>query len=130
MTDNRGLPIKESLYVYEIHQDSPPPKTFRHLFGISVVQFDVIFQKVAPKWGASVISGYKRPGGDYRLDLSDMILMLLLYDQSYMRKYFWATYLILVCGIIKVLEPILAGVMAQYKGEKNCPKIEVEIPSH
>lgn len=52
------------------------PKTFERLFGMSVAQFDLILAKVAPKWQSNVISGYKRPGRDYKLDLIDMLLML------------------------------------------------------
>ena len=63
-------------------------KTFQRLFGMSVAQVDIILQKVAPKWHSTVISSYKRPGRDDKLDLSDMILMLLLYYRSYITQIF------------------------------------------
>jgi hypothetical protein len=98
------------------------PKTFQRLFGINVAQFDIILKKVAPKWQSNVISGYKRPGRDYKLDLSDMVLMLLLYYRSYVTQIF-VGYLFgiddsRVCRIIRRLEPILASVMAIEKHKK------------
>jgi len=98
------------------------PKTFQRLFGINVAQFDIILKKVAPQWQSNVISGYKRLGRDYKLDLSDMVLMLLLYDRSYVTQIF-VGYLFgiddsRVCRIIQRLEPILASVMAIQKCKK------------
>jgi hypothetical protein len=61
--------------------------TFQRLFGISVEQCDIILQKMALTWPSKVISAYKRPGRDYKLDLSEMLLMLLLYYRS--RVYVW-----------------------------------------
>ena len=97
-------------------------KTFQSLFGLSVAQFDVILQRVELKWHDSVISAYKRPGRDYKLELSDMILMLLLYYRSYVTQMF-VGYLFgiddsRVCRIIQRLEPILASVMAIEKRKK------------
>jgi len=97
-------------------------KTFQSLFGLSVAQFDVILQRVELKWQDSVISAYKRPGRDYKLELSDMILMLLLYYRSYVTQMF-VGYLFgiddsRVCRIIQRLEPILASVMAIEKRKK------------
>jgi hypothetical protein len=42
---------------------------------------------MALTWPSKVISAYKRPGRDYKLDLSEMLLMLLLYYRS--RVYVW-----------------------------------------
>ena len=97
-------------------------RTFQGLFGLSVAQFDAILQRVELKWQDSVISAYKRPGRDYKLELSDMILMLLLYYRSYVTQIF-VGYLFgiddsRVCRIIQRLEPILASVMAISKRKK------------
>lgn len=98
------------------------PKTFQRLFGLSVEQFEIVLQKVAPKWESTVISSYKRPGRDYKLDLSDMLLMLLLYYRSYVTQIFVGYMFGIddsrVCRIIRRLEPILASVMAIQKHKK------------
>lgn len=105
------------------------PKTFQRLFGLSVDQFEIILQKVAPKWESTVISSYKRPGRDYKLDLSDMLLMLLLYYRSYVTQIFVGYMFGIddsrVCRIIRRLEPILASVMAIQK-QKKLSKEEIE----
>ena len=59
------------------------PATFNRLFGVSVSQFETILTKVDLLWQRKVISRYKRPGRDYKLDVADMVLMLLLYYRSY-----------------------------------------------
>lgn len=98
------------------------PKIFQRLFGISVPQFDEIVKKVEPLWHSTVISGYKRPGRDYKLDLDDMILMLLLYYRSYVTQIFVGYMFGIddsrVCRIIRRLEPILASCMAIQKCKK------------
>lgn len=98
------------------------PKTFQRLFGITPQEFDIILQKVAPKWQSNVISSYKRPGRNYKMDLSDMILMLLLYYRSYITHVFVGYMFGIddsrVCRIIRSLEPILASVMALQKCKK------------
>src|SRR5690606_38437771 len=91
------------------------PNTFQRLFGLSVAEFDIILQKMEPRWDSKVISCYKRPGRNHKLDLSDMILMLLLYYRSYVTQIF-VGYMFgvddsRVCRIIQRLEPILASVM-------------------
>jgi hypothetical protein len=105
------------------------PKTFQRLFGVSVAKFDAILQKVEPLWQQKVISGYKRPGRDSKLDISDMVLMLLLYYRSYVTQVFVGYMFGIddsrVCRIIRRLEPILASVMAIQKCQK-LSKEEVE----
>ena len=105
------------------------PKTFHRLFGITPQEFEIIVKKVEPRWHERVISGYKRPGRDYKLDLSDMVLMLLLYYRSYVTQIFVGYMFGIddsrVCRIIRRLEPILASVMAIQKCKK-LSKEEVE----
>jgi hypothetical protein len=104
-------------------------KTFHRLFGVTPQEFEIIVKKVEPKWHESVISGYKRPGRDYKLDLSDMVLMLLLYYRSYVTQIFVGYMFGIddsrVCRIIRRLEPILASVMA-IQTCKQLSKEEVE----
>ena len=105
------------------------PKAFERLFGITPQEFEIILKKVEPRWHERVISGYKRPGRNYKLDLSDMILMLLVYYRSYVTQVFLG-YLFgiddsRVCRIIRRLEPVLARVMAIQKCKK-LSKEEVE----
>ncbi len=105
------------------------PKTFQRLFGLSVEQFDIILKKAAPKWQSNVISGYTRSGRDYKLDLSDRLLMLVLYYRSYVTQIFVGYMFGMddsrVCRIIRRLEPILASVMAIEK-HKKLSKEEIE----
>ena len=97
-------------------------KAFQRFFGISVAQFNVILEKVAPKWELTVISGYKKPDRGYKLDISDMILMLLLYYRSYVTQIFVGYMFGIddsrVCRIIQRLEAILVSVMAVQKHKK------------
>ena len=92
------------------------PKTFIRLFGISVQEFDLILSQVRPEWESQIIGRYKRPGRDYKLDLADMILMLLLYYRCYTTQLFIGFLFGVddsrVCRNIRMLEPLLAKVMA------------------
>lgn len=45
------------------------PKTFQRLFGITPQEFEIILKKAEPLWQEHIISGYKRPGRDYKLAL-------------------------------------------------------------
>lgn len=105
------------------------PKTFHRLCGITPQEFEIIVKKVELRWHERVISGYKRPGRDYKLDLSDMVLMLLLYYRSYVTQIFVGYMFGIddsrVCRIMRRLEPILASVMAIQKCKK-LSKEEVE----
>ncbi len=40
-------------------------KTFQRIWGLSVAPFNIILEKVAPKWHIALTSRYKRPGRDY-----------------------------------------------------------------
>lgn len=95
------------------------PIIFNRLFGISVSQFEGILLKVTPQWQKHVINHYKRPGRDYKLELADRLLLLLLYYRSYITQLF-VGYLFgiddsRVCRIIQKLEPILAKELALTK---------------
>ncbi len=54
----------------------------KRLFGVSVPEFEVILKAVEPEWEKKVTKKYKRPGKNYKRDLSEQILMLLLYYRS------------------------------------------------
>jgi hypothetical protein len=88
------------------------PKTFHRLFGIPPQEFEIILKikKVELRWHEKVISGDKRPGRRYKVDLSDMLLMLLLYDCRYVTHVFVGYMFGIddsrVCAIIHRLEPI------------------------
>lgn len=105
------------------------PIIFNRLFGVSVSQFEEILLKIEPQWQKQVINRYKRPGRDYKLELGDMLLLLLLYYRSYITQMFIG-YLFgiddsRVCRIIQRLEPILAGELALTK-TKHLSQEEVE----
>lgn len=90
---------------------SKSPTIFNRLFGISVSQFEEIYQKLEPRWEKSILKAYKRPGRHYKLELRDMLLLLLLYYRSYITQAFIG-YLFgiddsRVCRIIQKLEPLL-----------------------
>jgi hypothetical protein len=108
---------------------SKSPIIFNRLFGVSVSQFDEILLKIEPQWEKQVINLYKRPGRDYKLELADMLLMLMLYYRSYITQMFIAFLFGIddsrVCRIIQKLEPILAKEMALTK-TKHLSKEEVE----
>jgi IS5 family transposase len=92
------------------------PTLFKRLFGISVSDFERILKAVEPEWEKKVTKKYKRPGRNYKLDLSEHILMLLLYYRSYTTQIFIGFLFGIddsrVCRNIQTLEPILAKVMA------------------
>jgi len=110
---------------------SKSPIIFNRLFGVSVSQFDEILLKIEPQWEKQVINLYKRPGRDYKLELADMLLMLMLYYRSYITQMFIGFLFGIddsrVCRIIQKLEPILAKEMALTK-TKHLSKEEVESP--
>lgn len=92
------------------------PVLFNRLFGLSVSEFDRILQRVEALWIQRVVRRYKRPGRDYKLELTDRLLVLLLYYRTYTTQIF-VGYLFgiddsRVCRNIQTLEPILAQVMA------------------
>ena len=105
------------------------PTTFNRLFGVSVSQFEEILREVEPAWQSRVIGRYKRQGRSYKRDVSDMLLMLLLYYRSYITQEFVGFLFGIddsrVCRIIQKLEPILAKIMAISK-ERKLSKEEVE----
>jgi hypothetical protein len=105
------------------------PRVFKKLFGISVDEFRVILSRVEPEWQRQVIGGYKRPGRDYKLEVADMVLCLLLYYRSYTTQIF-VGYLFgiddsRVSRNIRALEPILSRVMAIQK-TRHLSQKEVE----
>ena len=64
------------------------PSTFVRLFGVSVKDFEIIIQKVESQWAESLRKEYKKPGRNFKLPLEDMVLMLFLYDRSYVTQLF------------------------------------------
>ena len=108
---------------------SKSPIIFNRLFGVSVSQFDEILLKIEPQWEKQVINLYKRPGRDYKLELADMLLMLMLYYRSYITQMFIGFLFGIddsrVCRIIQKLEPILAKEMALTK-TKHLSKEDLE----
>lgn len=98
------------------------PSIFLRLFGISPLQFEKIMKKMHPKWKEKVLSQYKRPGRYFKLDLEEMVLMLLLYYRSYISQefvgYLFGLDTSRVSRLIKRLEPLLAQVMAITKTKR------------
>jgi hypothetical protein len=62
------------------------PIIFNCLFGVSVSQFEYILLKIEPEWQKQMINAYKRPGQDYKLERSDMLLLLLVYYRNFISQ--------------------------------------------
>jgi IS5 family transposase len=105
------------------------PTIFLRLFGVSVLQFELIMKRVHPLWKKKVLARYQRPGRDFKLDLEDMVLMVLLYYRSYVTQMFVSFLFGIddsrVCRLIQKIEPLLAKVMALSKARSLSQK-EVE----
>lgn len=108
---------------------SQKPVIFNRLVGMKVKDFEVILEKLSPLWEKKVLSTYKRPGRNFKLNLADMLMMLLIYYRSYISQAF-VGYLFgiddsRVCRLMKRLEPLLARVVAIRK-ERHLSQEEVE----
>ena len=91
-------------------------RVFRNLIGINIENFDLILSKVTKAWDRNVIKQYKRPGRNYKLSLTDMLIMMLIYYRSYTSQLQIGLIFGLdesrVCRIIKLLEPLIAKIVA------------------
>jgi hypothetical protein len=99
------------------------------LFGLEPVHFEEIMIKLRPLWEKKTVCSYRRPGRDFKLELEDMVCMVLLYYRSYSTQMFVGFLFGLddsrVCRLIQKLEPLLARVMALSKTRHLCQE-EVE----
>jgi hypothetical protein len=90
------------------------PRTFLRLFGVRPEEVDFIVSQVRPLWEERVIGAYKRPGRYFKLDLEEMILMVLLYYRSYATQLFVGVLFGIdesrVCRLIQKLEPLIEEV--------------------
>ena len=100
------------------------PRIFLRLFGITSEQIEIIAKKLEPLWQKNVISKYKRPGRNYKLSLQQMLMMLLLYYRTYTYSTMMQIGFMFgvddsrVCRIIKILEPLIAGLVAIKKNRE------------
>lgn len=92
------------------------PRIFLRLFGINCSEFEILVKKLSIEWKDKVTSKYKRPGRNYKLSLEQMLMMLLLYYRTYSSLIqIGFTFGIddsRVCRIIKILEPLVARIVA------------------
>ena len=90
------------------------PRTFLRLFGVRAEEIDFILSRVYPLWEEKVLRSYKRPGRTFKLELEEMILMVLLYYRSYTTQLFVGVLFGLdesrVCRLIQRLEPLIEEV--------------------
>lgn len=104
-------------------------QVFTRLVGLTVEEFKEILKEVEPLWKKKVILAYKRPGRFFKLDLSDMLMMLLIYYRSYISHVFLGHLFGLddsrVCRIFKKLEPLIAKTVAIRK-DRHLSKEELE----
>ena len=110
---------------------SQKPIIFSRLVGMKVKDFESILEKPTPLQQKKVLAAYKRPGRDFKLDLADMLMMLLIYYRSYITQEFLG-YLFgiddsRVCRLIKKIEPLLTRTVAIRK-ERHLSQGEVESP--
>jgi len=91
------------------------PTVFLRIVGISVDHFDHILMQLEPLWQKKVLGTYKRPGRPFKLDLNNMLLMLLIYYRTYITQFYLGLQFDLddanVCRILRVLEPLVAQIM-------------------
>lgn len=69
-------------------QVSQKPAIFNRLVGMSVKDFDAILEKLTPLWHKKILSAYKRPGRNFKLELADILMMLLVYYRTYTTQIF------------------------------------------
>jgi hypothetical protein len=105
------------------------PTVFSRLFGLSPVQFEEVMTKLHPLWNKKILGAYEGPGRNFKLELEDRVLMLLLYYRSYISQRFVGLLFDLddsrVCRLIQKLEPLLAKVVALSK-TRHLSQEEVE----
>jgi hypothetical protein len=109
---------------YEILKKKP--EIFLRLFGVRVAEFEKIREKAAPLWIEEIIGRYAGPGRLFKRDLSEMILLLLLYYRHYVTQEFVGMLFGLhksnVCRIIKRLEPIFLRIIPLPQRDKLSPE--------
>ena len=111
------------------HHLSKKPLVFSRLCGLKLFEFEKILKKLEPLWAREVLGAYKGPGRPFKLNLSDMLLMLFLYYRSYVTHEFLA-YLFgidssRVCRLFKKLEPLVCQIVKINK-ERDLSQKELE----
>lgn len=105
------------------------PLIFRRLTGLTVEEFETIFVKLAPLWQEAVVDQYKRPGRPLKMELADLLMMVLIDYRSYITHeflgYLFGLHNSWVSRLFRKLEPLLAQVVAIRK-ERHLPAKEVE----
>jgi len=95
---------------------SKHPKIFLRLLGVTKEEFNILTGKLELEWQQKVINQYKRPGRNYKLSLQQMLMMLLLYYRTYSTQmqigFMFGIDDSRVCRIIKIIEPLVAGLVA------------------
>ena len=101
---------------------SKHPKVFLRLLGLTKEEFDILVSKVKLQWEKKVINKYKRPGRNYKLSVEQMLMMLLLYYRTYSTQmqigFMFGIDDSRVCRIIKLLEPLVAKIVAIKKNRE------------
>ncbi len=98
---------------------SKHPKIFLRLLGVTREEFEIVVTKLEPQWQQKVINKYKRPGRNYKLSIQQMLMILLLYYRTYSTQmqigFMFGVDDSRVCRIIKLLEPLVAKIIAVQK---------------
>jgi hypothetical protein len=92
------------------------PRLFSRLVGMQIHEFNEILQKLQPLWQKKVLDAYKRPGRNFKLELSEMLMMLFIYYRSYITHAFLGHLFGIdnsrICRIFRKIEPLIAQIMA------------------
>ena len=108
---------------------SGQPTIFSRLVGVDLKGFNAILEKLEPLWEKKILSAYKRPGRHFKLELADMLVMVLIYYRSYISQQFLGHLFGIddsrVCRLMKKIEPLLASIVAIRK-DRHLSQQELE----
>jgi Helix-turn-helix of DDE superfamily endonuclease len=103
---------------------SKRPLIFRKLSGVTLSEFQVICDRIAPLWASQVEAVRRSPAGRKSVFryLEDRVLALLIYYRTYVTHefigYLFGVHNTNVCRLFKRLEPLFARKIAIRKGPK------------
>jgi len=101
---------------------------FKSISGLDLDKFCILFKNIKELWEKSLKDSYKRPGRNYKLELTDMILMVLFYYRTN------STFSLIgflfnldpsrVCRNIKKLEAVISKFLMIDKSKKRSVSID------
>ncbi len=64
------------------------PIIFKKLIGMNIDDFNIILEKLRPIWKKKFLDTYKRPGRNFKIEFSDMLIMWMIYYQNFVSQRF------------------------------------------